>query len=151
MLFSLSTTYAIRACTYLARAPAGGRTVAREISAEEDIPAHFLAKILQELVRSGLLASSRGPTGGFGLRVPADKISLLDMIDILEGPQTNPDEPAVAMHDGWRDLRVQIGDYLRQTTIADLAACETNVSRRRLRRRQVGGAGLHIAASAFEG
>ena len=57
----------------------------KQIAAEEEIPAHFLAKILQQLARKGLLRSSKGPTGGFLLRVPPDEVRLLDIVEALDG------------------------------------------------------------------
>jgi Rrf2 family protein len=148
VLYSLSTRYAIRACIHLAQVPGGQKTIVKTISDGEDIPAHFLAKILQQLARSGLLVSSRGPTGGFRLRVSADKISLMTLIHVLDGPAMYPD-PAVAMYSGWRELQVWITDYLRQTTIADLAASESSVARLRSARKQASGTELRLSASQF--
>src|ERR1700716_3920710 len=85
MLYSRSAEYAIRSFVYLARVPSGKFAMARQIAEEEQIPAHFLAKILQELTRKGLLRSSKGPTGGFSLRMPASQIRLLDLVEALDG------------------------------------------------------------------
>jgi len=68
MIYSRSAEYAIRSFVYLARIPDGKFAMARHIAEEEQIPAHFLAKILQELTRKGLLRSNKGPSGGFALR-----------------------------------------------------------------------------------
>ena len=70
---------------HLAQLPGGKYAMVKNIAAEEDIPAHFLAKILQQLARKGMLRSSKGPTGGFTLRVPADRIRLLDIVEALDG------------------------------------------------------------------
>ena len=86
MIYSRSAEYAIRSFVYLARIPDGKFAMARHIAKEEQIPAHFLAKILQELTRKGLLRSNKGPSGGFSLRVPAGQIRLLDLVEALDGP-----------------------------------------------------------------
>ena len=69
MIYSRSAEYAIRAFVHLAQVPEGKYAMVKNIAEQEDIPAHFLAKILQQLARKGLLRSSKGPTGGFALRV----------------------------------------------------------------------------------
>ena len=59
--------------------------MARVIAEREDIPAHFLAKILQELARKGMLKSNKGPSGGFALRIAPEKLRLLDIVEALDG------------------------------------------------------------------
>jgi len=65
MIYSRSAEYAIRAFVHLAQVPEGKYAMVKNIAEQEEIPAHFLAKILQQLARKGLLRSSKGPTGGF--------------------------------------------------------------------------------------
>jgi Rrf2 family protein len=85
MIYSRSAEYAIRSFVYLARIPDGKFAMARHIAKEEQIPAHFLAKILQELTRKGLLRSNKGPSGGFSLRVPANqRTSELRLLSSIE-------------------------------------------------------------------
>ena len=103
----------------------------KSIAEQEDIPAHFLAKILQTLARKGLLRSSKGPTGGFALKVDASEIRLLDIVEALDGLSSYQqcasglaectDEMPCSMHDSWINLRSRIMDYLGRNTIADLA------------------------------
>jgi len=57
----------------------------KNIAEQEQIPAHFLAKILQQLARKGLLRSSKGPTGGFAMRVDPAEVRLLDIVEALDG------------------------------------------------------------------
>jgi Rrf2 family iron-sulfur cluster assembly transcriptional regulator len=131
MIYSRSAEYAIRAFVHLAQIPEGRYEMVKNIAEQEEIPAHFLAKILQQLARKGLLRSSKGPTGGFCLRVPASQITLLDIVEALDGLQDyqrcasgladcNKDMPC-SMHDSWEALRKRILDYLGQNSIADLA------------------------------
>ena len=131
MIYSRSSEYAIRAFVHLAQVPDGRYAMVKNIAESEDIPAHFLAKILQQLARKGLLRSSKGPTGGFALRVDAEDIRLLDIVEALDGlapyqqcasglAECNDDMPC-SMHDSWVALRSRIMDYLGKNSIADLA------------------------------
>jgi Rrf2 family protein len=131
MIYSRSAEYAIRAFVHLAQVPEGKFAMVKNIAQEEHIPAHFLAKILQQLARKGLLRSSKGPTGGFALRVDPAEIRLLDIVESLDGlapyqqcasglSECSDDMPC-SMHDSWVNLRSRIMDYLGRNTIADLA------------------------------
>lgn len=131
MIYSRSAEYAIRALVYLAQVPDGRFAMVKQIAEQEEIPTHFLAKILQQLARKGLLRSSKGPTGGFTIRQSPADISLLNIVEALDGlseyekcasglAECN-DQMACGMHDSWTALRSRIIDYLEHTTIADVA------------------------------
>ena len=111
MIYSRSAEYAIRAFVHLAQVQEGKYAMVKNIAEQEDIPAHFLAKILQQLARKGLLRSSKGPTGGFALRVEPTEIRLLDIVEALDGlapyqqcasglSECSDDMPC-SMHDSW--------------------------------------------------
>jgi Rrf2 family protein len=132
MIYSRSTEYAIRAFVNLAQVQEGKYAMVKQIAEQEGIPAHFLAKILQQLARKGLLRSSKGPTGGFSLRAHPKDISLIQLVEALDGltdyqkcvsglSECTDDAPC-GMHDSWKALRSRIMEYLETTTIADLAA-----------------------------
>ncbi|MCP5115399.1 MAG: Rrf2 family transcriptional regulator [bacterium] len=131
MIYSRSAEYAIRAFVYLADVPEGKYAMVKNIATESEIPTHFLAKILQQLARKGFLRSSKGPTGGFILHRPADDITLLELVDAIDGLseyQRCPsgmsecnDEAQCGMHESWKELRSRIMGYLEDTTIADVA------------------------------
>lgn len=78
--------YAVRAMIHLACLPEGCVAMRHEIAESQGIPSSFMAKILRSLVRARLLHSSRGVNGGFGLARAAADISLLDIIEAIEGP-----------------------------------------------------------------
>lgn len=152
MIYSRSAEYAIRAFVHLAQVRDSRFAMVKQIAAEEEIPAHFLAKILQQLARKGLLRSSKGPTGGFSLRQPPEDVSLLHIVEALDGLQEyqkcasglaecNDDMPC-GMHDSWKALRSRIMDYLEHTTIADVAEAleEKRRSLEKPRRGKRGGA-----------
>lgn len=56
-----------------------------EIASEQDIPKHFLSKILQLLVKHKLLISMKGPNGGFRLSRPPEEITLIEVVDAIDG------------------------------------------------------------------
>ncbi|MCW5983097.1 MAG: Rrf2 family transcriptional regulator [Bryobacteraceae bacterium] len=131
MIYSRSAEYAIRAFVYLADVPDGKYAMVKNIAEESEIPTHFLAKILQQLARKGFLRSSKGPTGGFSLRKTPGDISLLELVDAIDGlaeyercpsgmTECN-DEAQCGMHESWKELRSRIIGYLEETSIADVA------------------------------
>jgi len=78
--------YAVRAMIYLACLPEGARAMRNEIAEAQKIPSSFMAKILRGLVRARILTSARGVNGGFALARPAAEITVLDIIEAIEGP-----------------------------------------------------------------
>ena len=85
---SKKADYALIAMKHLALRGDRGSSSAREIAALYDIPIELMAKVLQRLVRRGLLVSQQGTRGGYQLaRVPA-RISVADVIQAIEGPVT---------------------------------------------------------------
>ena len=77
--------YGVQGMLYLASLPEGKEAYIKEIAQARDIPVSFLAKIFQSLSRAGLVRSQRGAKGGFVLAKPAREISLLDIIQAIEG------------------------------------------------------------------
>jgi len=86
MKISRSMGYALIATGYIAMNCKDRSVLAANISKEYTIPLEYLLKILQQLVKAGLLRSKRGPRGGFSLAKPAEEISLLDMLEAVDGP-----------------------------------------------------------------
>ena len=131
MIYSRSAEYAIRAFVYLAALPPGSFAMAKNIATDANIPSHFLSKILQDLARDGFLKSTKGPRGGFRLNQAPENISMLRIIEAVDGTGRfdrciggNPectDRAACGMHDSWVTLRSRIIDYLGGTSVADLA------------------------------
>jgi len=77
--------YAVRAMLALARAPRASLLPARRIAESMDIPVRFLPQVLGDLSRAGLVEASAGRAGGYRLARPADEVSLLDVIEAVEG------------------------------------------------------------------
>jgi len=86
---SKKADYALIAMKHLARKSTGATsTSAREIAEEYDIPIELMAKVLQRLVRTGLLVSTQGTRGGYTLHRPSAAISVGDVIQAIDGPFT---------------------------------------------------------------
>ena len=83
---SKKADYALMAMTHLAVCPGDASASAREIAERYDIPVELLAKVLQRLVRSGLLVSHQGTRGGYRLSRRATTISVADVIEAIDGP-----------------------------------------------------------------
>lgn len=86
MQLSRKADYALRGVRHLATLPKGQLGSINSIAEAEAIPREFLAKILKDLTRSGILVSYQGVTGGYRLSRTAKEISYLDVIEAIEGP-----------------------------------------------------------------
>jgi FeS assembly SUF system regulator len=78
--------YAVVLITAAARYPAGARLSATELSADTGVPLPTTQKLMGQLTTAGLLTSVRGAAGGFALARAADKITLADIVEAVEGP-----------------------------------------------------------------
>lgn len=100
------------------------------IAEEQGIPLKYLESILRKLTRAGLLTSSRGPQGGYRLSRDANKITVADVIRVIEGPlaavgnrapeATKYRHSAKHLTDVWIATRVALRDVLEQITIEDV-------------------------------
>lgn len=117
---------------YLARVAPDKRVQVQEIAAAEAIPAPFLAKVLQQLARSDLINSFKGPGGGFSLNRPPSEINLYQIFKVVDGVE-DLDRCAVGLaecndfapcplHDTWKSVRVHLLQYLKKTTLEEMAA-----------------------------
>lgn len=129
MLVTRETDYAVRTVLYLARQD--GRMVSvTEIAHAMHIPKSFLAKLLQRLVRSHILASSRGAKGGFLLARKPSEISLLSIVEAVQEPaginvcaiDSNRCKlsSSCAVHPVWVDIRKEVEKRLKKETIDKL-------------------------------
>jgi len=131
MEISRRTDYGVRVIIDLATLPLDGRTSTHEIADRQKIPGPFLAKIISQLSLSGLVSTYRGSGGGVSLARPASEISLLHVIEALEGPiQLNrctiepgacPRDEHCPVHQVWAKAQTDLTDLLSGTTFDDLA------------------------------
>ncbi|HEX6037029.1 Rrf2 family transcriptional regulator [Longimicrobium sp.] len=129
-MLSQTSEHAIRALLYLAQRPTGEAVPAERIARALGAPANYLAKTLNALARHGLVTGTRGPTGGFCLRVPASDITLARVVEAFGElrPQAMcmlGDRPCSALtpcaaHVRWAQVQGAIHAPLRTTSIADL-------------------------------
>lgn len=124
MFLSRAAEVALAALPHLdGRGPlAPGRGV-KALAEKANVPAPFLAKVLQRLVERGILRSKRGRSGGFVLGRPAAEITVADVVLALEGHEELESAfPPVAGPVGrlLAPVRSRVFDVMRKTTVADL-------------------------------
>ena len=86
MQITRQADYATRAILYLARTGKGERIATSQVAREQKIPPSFLAKIISQLSVAGLLHTSRGARGGISLARDPNQITLLEVIEAIDGP-----------------------------------------------------------------
>ena len=77
--------YAVRSVLALARVPDGARRSARHLATEQNIPTRFLPQVMRDLVTAGIVEGTVGRSGGYRLARPASEISLLEVVEAIEG------------------------------------------------------------------
>jgi len=131
MEISRRTDYGVRVILDLAVQPENQRTSTQDIAERQNIPAPFLAKIISQLAMSGLVTTYRGAGGGVSLAVPASKISLLHVIEALDGPvrlnrcviepSACPRDEYCPVHHVWAKAQTELTTILGSTTFDTLA------------------------------
>ena len=86
MKLTRSVVYALQATLQLARAEPGTPVPCSRLASEGEMPERFLLHILRNLVTHGILRSTRGVDGGYALQRPAHEVSLLEIIEAIDGP-----------------------------------------------------------------
>lgn len=129
MLWSSACDYAIRAATHLSEQP-DSLVQLKDIARQERIPAPFVGKILQSLVRADILRSVRGPHGGYGLARPPQDVTLLMIVAAVDGTRSLESctvglglcshDALCPLHDAFKPVRDSIRAYLERTTLADM-------------------------------
>lgn len=129
-MISQTAEYALRAVVYLADNPDRPHT-AREIAKASQVPLGYLSKVLQELVRAGLVSSQRGLHGGFTLVPPPSRVTVWDVIeavDPLRRIRTCPlglkahGANLCPMHRRLDQAMAMVEEAFRSSTLADLLA-----------------------------
>jgi Rrf2 family protein len=131
MQIKRETDYAIR-CVYYLAGTEQDVVMMDEIAAEMEIPKSFAAKILQKLVRAGIVSSFQGIKGGFRLARAAEEITLYDVIRVIEGPIALNIctehagacvlRPACKVHPFWVRVREQVETVFRGITFGTIRA-----------------------------
>lgn len=126
MQITRQADYALRAMVFLARLDPNLRAATKQIAETQKIPPSFLAKIISQLSIAGLIHTSRGARGGVVLSKPAAEISLLEVVEAIDGPIAlndctvapgNCDNYAdCPLHDIWSETQSLLVEKLRDTT-----------------------------------
>src|SRR6478672_10320111 len=120
MKLSRTVNYAVKATLQLAKSESSSPVPCSQLASEGKMPERFLLQILRNLVTHGILRSTRGVDGGYALVKPADQISLLEVIEAIEGPY---------------DASLEIGDGLTEDSqhkLRDALGNVTATTRRQL-------------------
>lgn len=126
MKISKKAEYALRAMLAICRSASGTTFSIQSLSGDEHIPLKFLEQILLVLRKGGILHSRRGAGGGYQLAKPAAKISIGEILHLIDGPlDILPSGNAATSADSvlqsaFRDLQQEMQTWLTNTTISDL-------------------------------
>ena len=131
MQITRAAEYAIRGVLYLCSQPQGSVCLLSEISEHQQIPPSFLSKIFQGLARAGIVSSTRGTGGGFTLVKDPDEITLLDVLEAIEGQialnvcllngNSCDNRPTCAVHEVWHEAQDCLIELLKRRSFAELA------------------------------
>jgi Rrf2 family iron-sulfur cluster assembly transcriptional regulator len=123
--------FAVTAMIDLAMRDGNGPVTLADISERQKISLSYLEQLFGKLRRKGLVASTRGPGGGYRLAKGTDTVSVADVILAVDEPidatqcggrENCRDERKCITHDLWQSLNDHIFDYLRSVTLAQLVA-----------------------------
>lgn len=132
MQITKQADYAVRAIMYLSEHGNGRRMPTNKIAEEQKLPSSFLAKIISQLSIAGVVQTSRGAKGGVALSRPAAEISLLDVVEAIDGPimlnecvlnpSACPFGENCKVHDVWGEAHADLINKLSTTDFETLAA-----------------------------
>ncbi len=127
VLFSRACEYALRALFEMARHPEQEFWVVQDLARRTNAPAPFLAKTFQSLVKGEVLISIKGRRGGFAFARPPQRISLMEIVDLIDGPDVSKncalglttcnDDTPCPFHRHWKSIRASIANALRHETL----------------------------------
>ena len=128
MQITRQADYALRAVIYLSRLEENEKAATSLIAEDQKIPPSFLAKIISQLSIAGLIHTSRGARGGVSLAKPANEISVLDIIEAIDGPvflnectgnsTSCPFLDSCPLRELWCEARADLVDKLSSATFS---------------------------------
>lgn len=131
MQITRQADYALRAMLFLAKMDPTKRAATSQIAEMQHIPPSFLAKIISQLSIAGLIHTSRGARGGVLLARPAEQISVLEVVEAIDGPMELNECTSGAggcpfgencpLRPIWCDTQHELIEKLRNTNFAQLA------------------------------
>ena len=130
MQITRQADYAVRAMLYLARLGTTQRAATSQVAEVQKIPPSFLAKIISQLSIAGLLHTSRGARGGVTLAREPKDISLLEVVEAIDGPiqlnecvgenGTCSFDESCPLRPVWCEVHEHLVEKLRSTNFADV-------------------------------
>jgi Rrf2 family protein len=117
--------YAVRALAELARSGGAGPVPIGEIARRRDIPVQFLEGLFATLRRAGVLSSQRGVKGGYSFARPADELTVLEVVEALEG---SLEADARRQGEIWAEAVEALRERLRAVTIAEVSQREARAA-----------------------
>ena len=130
MQITRQADYALRAMYYLSKLEPSERAATSLIADEQRIPPSFLAKIISQLSIAGLIHTSRGARGGVSLARPPENISILEVVEAIDGPlklnecthsiEGCPFGDSCPIRPVWCDVQSELVERLRNTSFAAL-------------------------------
>jgi Rrf2 family protein len=142
MIYTKTGEYAIRAILFLARQSEDALVMSSEVAKREEIPSHYLAKILQRMAKYGYVDSYKGRGGGFKITKLALDSSILEIVERIEGPVITlkcvtglkecSDEHPCPLHEEWSELRDRIHNLISSKSVREVAAEYTETLRKKL-------------------
>jgi len=127
-MLNQTVEYALRAVIHIGRDPSVSFR-ASEVAKAIDAPRDYVAKILGQLVRAGILESGRGPCGGFRLSGSPEETRLADVVNVfgqntarrcLLGHGVCGETPSCVVHKRWAPIATSMNGFFADTTLADL-------------------------------
>ncbi|MCB0731426.1 MAG: Rrf2 family transcriptional regulator [Ignavibacteriae bacterium] len=142
MIYTKTGEYAIRAILFLARQSEDALVMSSVVAKKEDIPSHYLAKILQRMAKYGYVDSYKGRGGGFKITKLALDSSILEIVERIEGPVITlkcvtglkecSDEHPCPLHDEWSELRDNIYNLISSKSVREVAEEYTETLRKKV-------------------
>lgn len=119
---------AVVALTELAQRVEGPVPI-QEVAESRDVPLHVLEQLFSALRRAGVLQSQRGVKGGYSFRRAPQEVTLLEVVEVVDGRLEDHDSDRVTAADAvWQQARTVLAQVLSESTIADMVEREARAS-----------------------
>jgi len=138
MHISKSAGYAVHGLVYLVTKKSGDPVQISEIAEYQNVSRTYLAKIFQQLSTARIIVGQRGITGGYLLSKQPETITLLDVVEAVDGPVIKRHcclgvmecqlKPMCVILDAFVEANNRVADYLKSVTLEDVVARVTNVN-----------------------
>lgn len=140
-MISRTGTHTLKALLSLRQIPVGSYAGAEQLALQVHAPANYLSKLLRQIARAGIVEGRKGRNGGFRLTSGWRTLSLFDVLSPIEHfesfkacflgkPRCTPANPCL-LHEGWSRVRDQYVEFLKATTLSDIAGDKLRSRRKR--------------------